>query len=67
LKKATLSGMIARKIMVVPCMVNSSLYVFSFTTPLSGRMSWARMISASMPPSRKKAKADTPYIMPIRL
>ena len=60
LKKAALSGMIARKIMVVPCMVNSSLKVCALTRLLSGRASCARMISASMPPIRKKMKAVTP-------
>jgi hypothetical protein len=46
--------------MVVPCMVNSSLNVCALTRSLSGRASCARMISASIPPIRKKMNAETP-------
>ncbi len=46
--------------MVVPCMVNSSLKRCALTSVLSGTASCARMISASMPPIRKKMKADVP-------
>ena len=67
LKKAALSGMIARKIMVVPCMVNSSLKRCAPTSVPSGCASCRRMISASMPPTTKKKNAETPYRMPMRL
>jgi hypothetical protein len=62
-----LSGMIARKIMLVPCIVNSWLYVSGSRKLLSARASWTRMSSASSPPSRKKKNAVLPYRMPIRL
>ncbi len=52
--------MIARKIMVVPCIVNSWLYVSASMKVLSARDSWIRMISASTPPSRKKKNAVAP-------
>jgi hypothetical protein len=57
LKKAALSGMIARKIMVVPCIVNSALYISALTSCPFGPWSWARMITASSPPTRKKKSA----------
>ena len=60
LKNMALSGMIARKIMVVPCMVNSSLYVSGDRKVLSGDPSWMRNSSASIPPIRKKVKAVAP-------
>ena len=53
--------------MVVPCMVNSSLKRSAPTRVLSGRASCRRMISASMPPTRKKMNAEVPYRIPIRL
>ncbi len=52
--------MIARKIIVVPCMVNSALNACALTTSSPGRASWARISSASTPPIRKKANALTP-------
>ena len=55
-----LSGMIARKIMVVPCIVNSWLYVSGLRNVLSGFASWIRISSASSPPSRKKKNAVAP-------
>ena len=60
LKNMALSGMIARKIMVVPCIVNSWLYVSGERNVLLGDPSWSRISSASMPPSRKKMKAVAP-------
>jgi len=54
LKKAAPIGMMARKIMVVPCMVNSSLKVWAESTVPSGLASCSRMRSASTPPTRKK-------------
>ena len=59
--------MTTRKIIVVPCIVNSSLKRCALTSVLSGRASCRRMSSASMPPIRKKMKAEVPYRMPIRL
>ena len=46
--------------MVVPCIVNSALNVPAVTTALLGWASCSRMMSASIPPMRKNAKADTP-------
>ena len=46
--------------MVVPCIVNSWLNVSGARKVLSGRASWIRMSSASMPPSRKKMNAVAP-------
>src|ERR1041385_862916 len=59
--------MTPRKIMVVPCIVNRELNVSALTSVLSGFISWTRMISASIPPSRKKVNAVQPYRIPIRL
>ena len=50
--------------MVVACIVNISLYRPALSTVPSGPASWARMSSASMPPTRKKNIAATPYMMP---
>ncbi len=43
-------GMAAKKIMVVPCMVNMRLNVCGETRWLLANANWARMIAASMPP-----------------
>src|ERR1041384_4591709 len=59
--------MTPRKIMVVPCIVNSEFNVSALTSVLSGFISWTRMMSASIPPIRKKRNAVVPYRMPIRL
>src|ERR1041384_1131859 len=59
--------MTTRKIRVVPCIVNSELNVSALTSVLSGFISWTRMMSASIPPIRKKRNAVVPYRMPIRL
>ena len=60
LKNMDDSGMIARKIMVVPCMVNSWLYLSGDRKVFSGVPSWIRSSSASIPPRRKKKKAVLP-------
>jgi len=60
LKKADDSGMTARKIIVVPCIVNSVLYCCAVRTLLFGTISWVRMSSASKPPIRKKMRAKNP-------
>ena len=57
LKKLADSGITARKIMVVPCMVKSWLYVSALRKVLSGRPSWMRISIASSPPIRKKNTA----------
>ena len=67
LKKAALSGMTTRKIMVVPCIVKIRLYWSGLSTSPLAVVSCRRRSSASMPPRTKNARAVTPYIMPIRL
>jgi len=67
LKKLADSGITARKIMVVPCMVNNWLYTSGLMKWFSGRMSWRRIRIASSPPMRKKQNAVTPYSAPMRL
>jgi hypothetical protein len=52
--------MIARKIMVVPCIVKSASYVAAPTTVEPGRASCIRIRSASTPPIKKKPNAVTP-------
>ena len=59
--------MTPRKIIVVPCMVNSWLYMRAVTKSLSGRASCVRMARASTPPIRKYSIANAPYRMPIFL
>ena len=54
------SGITPRKIMVVPCMVNSWLNRSADTRVLFGRISCRRMISASRPPNKKNRNAVTP-------
>src|SRR5438067_3347281 len=56
-----------RKIMVVPCIVNSSLYCAAVSKVPLGPASWSRSSSASTPPITKKASAVVPYMMPIFL
>jgi hypothetical protein len=60
LKNAAESGMTARKIIVVPCIVNIVLYCCAVSTLPFGNMSWARINSASKPPTRKKMRAKNP-------
>jgi hypothetical protein len=57
LKNAAESGMTARNTIVVPCIVNSWLYVSAETNPMLGRMSCVRMSTASSPPTMKKKSA----------
>ena len=53
--------------MIVPCMVNSSLYCWSETMWLFGPMSWARMIIAISPPTMKKPNEVIRYRWPMIL
>ena len=46
--------MATKKIMVVPCMVNRRLKTWGETKSLCGRISWMRIIVASIPPINKK-------------
>ena len=57
LKNAAPIGMTTRKIIVVPCIVNISLYCADVRNVLFGTISWMRMRSASMPPKMKKKSA----------
>ena len=52
-------GTTNRKIIVVPCSVNSALYVAGVRNVLSGAPSWTRISSASTPPIRKKTNVVT--------
>ena len=67
LKKAAPRGMIARKIIVSACIVNSWLNCCASTTVPFGTASCARMANASTPPIMKKSMAVTPYRVPMRL
>ena len=60
LKKALPSGMTTRKIIVVACIVNISLYCAEVRTVLFGTASCRRMKRASRPPTMKKARAEMP-------
>src|SRR6478609_142702 len=62
-----MKGTTNRKIIVVPCIVNSSLYVLGSRRVLSAWLSCRRISSASTPPSMKKTKVRTMYMIPIRL
>jgi len=57
LKNAADSGMIARKIMVVPCIVNIWLYISAVRILPFGYISCQRMSPASTPPTMKKKSA----------
>ena len=50
-------GMIARNIMVVPCMVNIALYSAALKKLLSGDASCILNKRASIPPTNKKKNA----------
>ena len=63
----TNSGVANSSSMIVPCMVNSSLYCWSETTWLSGPNSWSRMIMAIRPPIRKNANEVIRYRCPMTL
>ena len=60
-------GTAKRNIIVVPCMVKIWLYMSGPIRLFSGRASCARIIAASIPPSRKKTKAVVMYRFPICL
>ncbi len=53
--------------MVVPCIVNISLYCAAVRTLPFGCASCRRMSSASIPPTSRKTMAVTPYMIPIFL
>jgi hypothetical protein len=53
--------------MIVPCMVNNSLYCWSDTMLLSGPNSCTRMIIAIMPAMRKNPKDVIRYRWPMTL
>src|SRR6478609_104806 len=59
--------MIPRKIIEVPCIVNTCLYISGVRKVWSGACSCHRIKSASQPPIRKKMKAEAPYRIPMRL
>jgi hypothetical protein len=46
--------MMAKKTIVVPCIVNSWLYISALTRFMLGLANCARMIAASTPPQMKK-------------
>src|SRR5215207_2500361 len=56
-----------RNTIVVPCIVNSSLYWAAVSRLPFGPASWSRRRSASTPPITRKASAVVPYMMPIFL
>jgi hypothetical protein len=60
-------GITKRNTMVVACIVNIWLYCSGDSTLPLGAASCRRIRPASMPPTRKKANATTPYMMPIFL
>src|SRR3954470_22324481 len=62
-----MTGTTNRKIIVVPCIVKSWLYVCGCRNVLSDCDSCTRMSSASTPPRRKKANVRTRYMIPMRL
>ena len=60
LKNAAPIGITTRKIIVVPCIVNISLYCAEVRKVLFGTISWMRIRSASKPPKMKKKRAEIP-------
>src|SRR4051812_1767166 len=65
--KAAPMGMTTRKIMVVPCIVNTWLYRSALSSLPLGRASCRRMWRASTPPKMKKNMAAAPYMIAIFL
>ena len=63
----TNSGVANSSSMIVPCIVNSSLYCWSDTMWVSGPNSWARMIIAITPAARKKPNDVIRYRCPMIL
>ena len=59
--------MIARKTIVVPCMVNSALNVCALTSVLSGRASCSAHDERLEPADQEEDEAEVPYRMPMRL
>ena len=53
--------------MIVPCMVNSSLYTWSDRNVLVGLSSWIRISSAMIPASRKNTNDVIRYMCPMIL
>ena len=53
-------GITTRKIIVVPCIVNISLYCADVMKLLFGTASWTRMRSASIPPTTRKKIPEIP-------
>src|SRR6476469_2433782 len=62
-----MTGTTNRKIIVVPCIVISWLYVSGSSSVLLATPSCRRMSSASVPPSMKNTKVRTRYMIPMRL
>src|SRR5690625_5178760 len=60
-------GMMARKIIVVACIVNSWLNASAPMMSKSGRAIWVLMRRACNPPTRKNANEVQKYRIPIRL
>src|SRR5215813_12109478 len=60
-------GIATKKIIVVPCIVNSSLKISGGTTFAWAFISCSRMTVASSPPTTRKTRAMTMYMMPRRL
>ena len=63
----TNSGVANSSSMIVPCIVNSSLYCWSDTTWFSGSKSWSRMIMAISPPAMKNPNDVIRYRCPMIL
>ncbi len=60
-------GIRNRKTIVVPCIVNSALYVCGEISVLSACDSCRRISRASTPPTVRKTHEATMYIRPMRL
>ena len=67
LKNVAPKGITTIKIIVVACIVNIALKVSGLTRELSDVTSCRRRMVASIPPTRKKAKAVKPYSAAMRL
>ena len=59
--------MTTRKIMVVPCIVNTASYAAGSRNVLRGTASWIRMSSASSPPINMNAALVARYRTPMSL
>src|SRR5258708_7291609 len=67
LAKPAQMGTSTRKIMVVPCRLNISLYSVGLSTCMLAAINWLRMSSASTPPTTKKKMLRHKYMIPMRL